>query len=162
MYYRKLQKRIVLIIIGLAFFHTSYCQKNYLAGYIIKTNGDTLHGFIDYRNWNENPNKIIFKKTLTDNLIKYTPIDIKEFRVHNETYESAIIKVEVSPDKISELQTTDELVFKTDTTFLQALIKGPKCLYYSLNPQEKKNRQKSMLSMREFEISFQIYRLFSL
>jgi len=159
---KKLINRIAMTIIGICIFQTSFCQENYLPGYIINLTGDTLHGFIDYRNWNENPNKIIFKKTLTDNLIKYTPIDIKEFRVHNETYESAIIKVEVSPDKISELQTTDELVFKTDTTFLQALIKGPKCLYYSLNPQEKKNRQKSMLSMREFEISFQIYRLFSL
>ncbi len=40
-------------------------QKKNHNGYIITNNGDTVNGYIEYKNWDFNPDKIIFKKDLS-------------------------------------------------------------------------------------------------
>jgi len=105
-----------------------YGQDNYLPGYIVKLNKDTAKGFIDYRNWTVNPNRIYFKETLSGDRIKYQPLSIKSFGVSNEIYEGAIVKREIDyPNEFSK-----QVELKTDTTFLQAIIRGPKSLYFYL------------------------------
>ncbi len=102
-------------------------------GYVISITGDTLHGFIDYRNWERNPNSIFFKEKLSDSKIQYSPIDIKEFGVIDEIYESAIVETEMSSDKTEDLEFNKELVVTIDTTFLQTMMRGSKSLYYYNN-----------------------------
>jgi hypothetical protein len=54
----------------------SFSQANYLKGYVITTKGDTIKGFINYGNWNYNPQKIKFKTV--DNLLQtYTPEQVQ-------------------------------------------------------------------------------------
>jgi hypothetical protein len=108
-------------------------QENYLPGFIIKMNGDTATGFIDYRNWSVNPNSIYFKSEISSSRVKYNALSISAFAVADELYVSAIIITEVSPTKISDLEKTAELKFSTDTTFLQTLYNGKKSLYYYKN-----------------------------
>lgn len=126
-------ERFIFTIIGIFIFQISICQENYIPGYIVPLKGDTLHGFIDYRNWERNPDKIFFKEKLSDEKTNYTPIEIIEFGVLDEIYESAIIETEISPDNTNTLESNKELKFSIDTAYLQTMIKGSKCLYYYKN-----------------------------
>ncbi len=126
-------KSIFFTILGVLLFQTSFCQENFLPGYVISSKGDTLRGFIDYRNWEKNPIKISFKERINDNKTIYTPMTIKGFGVSNEVYESAIIKTETSPDKTNELISLRDLKISIDTTFLQSMIVGPKSIYHYNN-----------------------------
>ncbi len=125
-------KKSVLAIFATFIYQTSFCQENFLPGYII-SNSDTLHGFIDYRNWEGNPDKISFKEKLSDDRIIYYPMDINGFSVLDEMYESAVVQVEVSSADINVLEIDEESKFALDTTFLQTIIKGKKSLYFYKN-----------------------------
>ncbi|HTD41168.1 MAG TPA: hypothetical protein VK671_11145, partial [Mucilaginibacter sp.] len=60
----------------------SYAQSNYKPGYVVDLKGDTLKGFIDYREWGSNPNAIDFKTTVTDKESKrFSPADINYFNI---------------------------------------------------------------------------------
>lgn len=149
---KNLIKSIFFTIIGIFLFQTSFCQENYLPGYIIQLKGDTLHGFIDYRNWAKNPNKISFKKKMTDIRTIYKPIDIKAFSVLDEIYESAIVKTEISPEYTNDLLPKAELLIRIDTTFLQTIIKGSQNLYYYINEFDKNQFYTKQDSVYEFLI----------
>jgi len=60
-------KTLKLIFLFCATFPlTALSQTNYRAGYVIKNNGDTLKGYINYREWNESPKAIQFKQNIAD------------------------------------------------------------------------------------------------
>ena len=126
-------KRITIALVFVCRFESAHCQENYLPGYIIQTNKDTLKGFIDYKNWRANPKEIVFKEKLTDKKFHCTPQNIKGFGVADEFYESAIVKREI--DRPNELN--PQLDLKTDTVFLQTIVRGAKSLYYYLPLQSR-------------------------
>lgn len=126
-------KKIIFSILGIILFHTSFSQVNDQPGLIIKNNGDTLRGFIDYRNWAYNPDKIAFKPNMGDDPAYFKPTDLLEFRVKDEIYVSGIVQSEVSPVKTSRLDQDPQPKIKIDTIFLQTLIKGDKNLLYYRN-----------------------------
>jgi hypothetical protein len=124
---------VFLSILLYAISHPSLGQENYLPGYIVALDGDTLNGYVDYRNWERNPNKISFKQKNGEGILSYTPMDIRGFGVSDEIYESAVIKTEISPVSTMELKYNKELDIRTDTAFLQAVVKGVKSLYFYKN-----------------------------
>jgi len=125
-----MKTRIALTLFFTLLFQLSFCQENFIQGYVISMKGDTLHGFIDYRNWELNPNKIFFKEKLSDSSIAYIPIVIRGFHVFEDTYESAIVKTEKNINYLYEIDSDVENIFRTDTTFLQTIIQGEKSLYH--------------------------------
>jgi hypothetical protein len=122
-------KKVRLFLIGILTTQVAFSQENYLPGYVIKNDTDTLFGFVDYRNWEYNPDKIKFKTNLENKPISFNPNDITEFKVGHEIYLSGIINTEVSPIKRDELTTDPQTSIKADTTFLQTLFRGKKSLY---------------------------------
>ena len=108
----------------------SFAQVNFQPGYIIMKNGDTLEGFIDYRQWESNPEQISFAIRKALNPQEYSPISIRGFSVANEIYKSAIVAIETSSIYTNKLDTDGSLDLKTDTVFLQALVLGEKNLLY--------------------------------
>lgn len=150
-------RRLSLIILGILIFHSSFSQKNYLPGYLVSIKGDTLHGFIDYRNWDKNPNIIYFLDINNIETTLYTPTDIKLFSVHNETYISAIIKSENSSRNTNNLHFDSELKITIDTTFLQVMIRGVKSLYYYKNNNGIENfyiKQNEKFELLEYKMYF--------
>lgn len=135
--YNQKNKLILISAILLFLFKASYSQENYLPGYVISPESDTVRGFIDYQNWNANPDKIFFKKQLINDKITYTHSDIKGFGVSNEIYEQAIVQIEQSKDFTDDMDNNPELILVTDTVFLQSMIQGPKNLYCYLNKSVK-------------------------
>lgn len=116
-------------LVGCLLFHSSYSQENFLAGYIIKSSGDTLRGYIDYRNWDKTPQRIFFKEKMEGEKNNFSPLNIKGFGVQGEMYESAIVEKEVSSLEMDALSTELDLSLKSDTAFLQTIIQGEKSLY---------------------------------
>ena len=114
-------KRTALTILGILAFQFTFSQRNYLQGYVVSLNGDTVRGQIDYRGWETNPNRIEFK-TSNNEIKSYTPIEIKGFGTQGDIYESAIVKTEIGEFA--------DLIFKNDTTFLRTIFWGSKSLYF--------------------------------
>ncbi|MDP4290447.1 MAG: outer membrane beta-barrel protein [Bacteroidota bacterium] len=129
--------KIVFTVIGMLLLQVSFGQENYLKGYIVEKTGDTIPGFIDYRNWDRNPDKISFKDGLNSAITNYTPSMIKAFGVKDEIYISAEVMVETSSDILKDLENNANLHLKTFTVFLQTMVTGPKSLYYYKNKSGK-------------------------
>lgn len=103
-------------------------DKNYLPGYIVKINGDTLRGSIRYRRWDKNPRSIVF--SWEGRQVDYHPGAIRAFFVADEHYESGVVDVDTSPVQLRDLTENREPVFVRDTVFLQSLFRGQKNLLY--------------------------------
>jgi len=124
-------KTIALVFLTAIAFFPALCQENFKPGYIIQLKGDTLNGYIDYRNWERNPGKISFKHQTSDNKVSYSPIDIAGFGALDEVYKSAIVETDVSKaGSLDELDYSYQLEIVNDTVFLQTMIQGTKSLYY--------------------------------
>lgn len=129
MYLLNYFKKITLLVLGLLIFNVCFGQENYLQAYAIGMKGDTMHGFIDYRNWKKNPEKISFKKQLSDKATTFTAQNIKSFGVADEIYTRGIVLTDVSPVETNELDYIKELRTEVDTVLLQSIIIGHKSLY---------------------------------
>lgn len=122
---------IILLISAVKF---SYSQKHYIPGYIINSNGDTTKGFIDYKKWDVNPERISFCEELQGEVKSYSPSEIIEFGVDKNIYVNGIVQFEVLTSNTSELLYEPEMRLQSDTVFLQVIILGPKSLYYFKPP----------------------------
>ncbi|MBC8053075.1 MAG: hypothetical protein H7Y13_08420 [Sphingobacteriaceae bacterium] len=106
-----------------------YAQENYVPGYIIDLKGDTVKGFVDYRNWEVNPKRLNFKNDMGVPDV-YFPTNIIEFKALDEIYVGAIVEVEISPYEDRFLLEDPVPKFRRDTVFLNTMIRGKKSLYY--------------------------------
>lgn len=131
-------KKYALFSMGMLVFQMANSQENYISGYVIKNNGDTLSGFLDYRNWDNNPERIKFKAN-DGALLIFLPADIKAFAIANEAYLSGIIQTEVSTNETNLLNFETQFNIQADTAFLQTLVAGKKSLYLYKTSEGKEN-----------------------
>jgi len=117
----------VTLLCGL--FQQSFSQVNYQPGYVIHLQGDTLKGYIDYRNWEKNPRKIAFSRLTDSPRQEFGPLDIRSFSVSGDLYEGAIVDVETSTNNTQYLDYGPEMHVVKDTVFARALVLGEKSLY---------------------------------
>jgi hypothetical protein len=111
----------------------SYAQSNYKPGYVVNIKGDTLKGFIDYREWGINPDNIQFKSALTDKDPKiFTTSDISYFSVTGldsyQRYTGLITTDATDKDHIASFRDT---TYKNATVFIRILQKGKNLSLYS-------------------------------
>jgi hypothetical protein len=128
---------VKFILSNLLFFlillQDGICQTNFVDSEIVSIDGDTIKGFIDYRDWSSNPKKISFKRTVSSSSETLNPTSIRSFRVNEVCYMSAIVNVKTFSSK--HIISDDSPVPKTniDTVFLQAIYQGAKSLFYYKN-----------------------------
>jgi len=119
-------------LLSILFFLSGIClaQPNYLPGYIIDNHLDTIRGFINYRNWERNPEAISFITAMDHPEQLYLVSDIKQFVVADEIYIKAIVD-KMSIENFNGLPEYDAAI-KTikDTVFLQTLARGSKNLLF--------------------------------
>jgi hypothetical protein len=121
------------IFLLLIFFPTIlFAQANYQAGYVLKNNGDTVKGFINYHEWDVTPKSIDFKVNVHDKkTIEFYPGDVKRFSIPGfENY--TVFAGYISMGKTDELNAgTFDTTKKADTIFLKQLVTGKYLtLYY--------------------------------
>ena len=121
-------KNLLLFILALLLNQNLFAQKHYLEGFIVQNSGDSIRGFIDYGNWNDNPDYINFRSTQDAETIKYLPHEISAFGVANELFESSFIYHEISPRSTAILKFNPDLVLDQKQVFLRILFKGEKTL----------------------------------
>lgn len=108
--------------------YPSYAQKSVINGYVVKLNGDTTKGYIDYKNWNKTPYSVSFYQTLGGQKQVLDTLTIKAFGVKNEkyndTYIAQTIDIENSEQNISRMGLDPNPTFLKKTIFLQKILNG--------------------------------------
>jgi len=118
----KLLYTVLLVALSSAVF----AQSNYHEGYVVKNNGDTLKGFINYREWEQCPVSIDFKASKTDNhSLKFNPHTIKEFQINGmETYVTYKGIISMDRTKFPDLPLALDTSKRQDTIFLKVAATG--------------------------------------
>ena len=103
-----------------------FAQSNYHNGYVIKNNGDTVKGFIDYREWDQSPKSIHFKINKEDkSVFQYNPQDIRKFQITGlETYITYSGLISKNATRFPYLQDDLDTSKKTSTIFLKSIATG--------------------------------------
>jgi hypothetical protein len=104
----------------------SLAQTNYKPGYVVTLKGDTLHGFIDYKEWDKNPTDIRFKnKVNAVNAENYSPQNIGAFAVNGlEYYRRFTVTISQDQLDIGKLMLKPDSTTKTDVVFLKTITSG--------------------------------------
>jgi hypothetical protein len=108
---KKTLSRLIIILIVFS-VQTSLGQEKINYDYIIKKEGDTIYGSIEYQK--TNLNLVKFRNLKNEIIGSFTPENIRAFKTNNDSYLSAKIQ-------------TDQGGIKT--VFLQNLVEGDKSLY---------------------------------
>jgi hypothetical protein len=105
-------------------------QKNFQPGYVVTLKGDTVKGFIDYKEWNFTPTSILFKLSGNNSDQKeYTVSDLSFFQITGkEAYRRFIVKISLHQAKLDNIGGRDTSR-KTDTVFLKVLYPGKLSLF---------------------------------
>lgn len=127
-------KRIYKALLGAVLLPAlSYAQSNYKPGYVVNLKGDTLKGFIDYREWNIDPEAIDFKTLLTDkNPKKFGPSDISYFNITGlDEYQQYSGQISMDITEKDHLGYSRDTTYTTATGFFKVLQKGNNLALYS-------------------------------
>ena len=120
-----MRKLLFLFLFCHAFL--SNAQENYKTGFVVKNNGDTLRGSIDYKNWGKNSREVAFKTAANTVQQVFSYRNIRAFGCEAsakdwEYYESFSVDIEKSPYLLNDLNRDRKLYFQHDTLFLQLLL----------------------------------------
>ncbi|RYY14969.1 MAG: hypothetical protein EOO04_29400 [Chitinophagaceae bacterium] len=120
-------KILLLSAVASALTFSGWSQANFKNATIVNNNGDTLHGQINYKEWNVNPKAISFKTNNGKHSnTKYAVKDIRYFEIENMEYYERF-PVSVSMDKIApiaELSMFADNTVVRDTVMLKIIQKG--------------------------------------
>jgi hypothetical protein len=138
MQFKILNITLTVLIVYLA-ATTISAQSNFQKGYIIELNGDTLHGFIDNRNWKTSPKEISFKPSVKGKELIFKPLQIKSFGIEDRfIYVSASVEYHQRMTKIITSNTYSGVPEKTlDTIFLNLIYIGQLNLYHLYNKHDE-------------------------
>jgi hypothetical protein len=123
--------RLPLLLAAFVISTSSFAQTSYREGYIVNNTGDTSKGWIDYRQWERNPNAIMFKRDLTGaQSQRFTVADLTSFEITgSDRYCRAIVNKDVRPVDLQLIAETDKDTTVVDTVFLRILLDTKISLY---------------------------------
>lgn len=91
---------LLLIVILSSVPEVVFSQKNFLPGFIIKTEQDTLFGEINYKDWEQNPDTIEYRSSSNADIQLLTPEDITTFFAGGDLYKSRQATIDETPYEI--------------------------------------------------------------
>jgi hypothetical protein len=116
-----------------------FAQSNYHEGYVVKNNGDTLRGYINYREWGQNPVSIDFKKNKEEKqTLQFNPQTIKGFQIIGmETYVSYTGIISMNKTRFPDLPDGQDTSKAQATIFLKQLATGSHITLFYHNDERK-------------------------
>ena len=110
--------KLFYILLLVALPTVIFAQTNFHQGYVVKTNGDTVKGYIDYREWGQNPLSIDFRVNKDDKQTQqFSPASIKSFQITGlDTY------ISYSGPISNDRNRFPDLPGKLDTSKVQAAV----------------------------------------
>lgn len=90
-------------------------QGDFRPGYVVKNNGDSVAGFVDYRSAKKSAQTCFFRETSRGETLRYTPAEIAAYGFRDDKrYETKTVSIDSA---------------KEVTVFIENLVKGPMSLY---------------------------------
>lgn len=136
----------------------SNAQSNYKPGYIVTLKGDTIKGYINYKDWDNNPKTIDFKSDLQGNKSVYSTKDITAFTLTGyekyRRFEAWISQDYVDHEKLVQWQDT---LRKFDTVFFRVVTTGQNLTLYAYNDKIKPRFFISENENKPVELEYHIY-----
>jgi hypothetical protein len=119
-------RSLLFVALLLCFSSTVLAQSNYKPGYIVNAAGDTVKGFINYREWIRSPRLIEFKSKIDDkNVTKYTAAMLQSFVVNSiDKYVTYRGPISMDKTRFPDLPSGLDSTVVADTVFLQMLYEG--------------------------------------
>jgi hypothetical protein len=123
----------LLIILLVALPTVIFAQTNFHQGYVVKTNGDTVKGYVDYREWGQNPLSIDFRVNKDDKQTQqFTPSAIKSFQINGlDTYISYVGLISQDRNHFPDLAGRLDTSKIQATVFLKLLASGSHISLYN-------------------------------
>jgi outer membrane protein W len=123
--------RLPVFLVAILISTLSYAQPSYREGFVVNNSGDTSKGWIDYRQWERNPNAILFKKDLSvAQAQRFAIADLTYFEVTgSDRYFRAVVSKDIRPVQLHEVSETDVDSTVADTVFLRVLLDAKISLY---------------------------------
>lgn len=107
-----------------------FAQRNFIDGYVVTRNKDTLKGQIDFRDWGINPDHIFFRQGETTKTEEYHAVDLAAFSTGDQHYESYTVHIAPYSSEPERLLSQEDIGAPYDTTvFLQVLTSGKLTLW---------------------------------
>jgi len=140
---------------------SAFAQSNFQPGLIVNPKGDTIHGMIDFRDWENSPKTILFRSDAAASPEKLNAGQVKFFSVsvgHLEAFEGYTGPITTDNTDINHLSIGRDSSFKIDTIFLRVLQDGKR-----LNLFEYTDAQKTRFFIAEnfsdqpVELTYRIY-----
>jgi len=120
-------KRITILLALLFFFSSPVnAQSVKKKALIVNNAGDTLHGWVAYKNWRKNPYTIdFFSDSLSKDGTSYQVKDIRFIDIMGyDQYVRAIVTKDNRPVKLPDLLPESQILSSTDTLWLRRLLYG--------------------------------------
>jgi hypothetical protein len=134
----KMRLKILNLVLTILIVHlttTISAQSNFQKGYIVELDGDTLHGFIDNRNWHSSPKEVSFKPSMKEKDLIFKPLQIKSLGIEDRfIYMSTPVEYHQRTTKLNTANDYSVAPEKTlDTLFLNLIYRGQLNLYHLYN-----------------------------
>lgn len=128
MYYRI---PFLLFVCTLSYFANA--QSNLKKGYIISLRGDTIKGYINYKEWTRTPTQFLFKSLSGNNPMQtYTVHNARKVVIEGyESYEPFAVSISMNEKDYQKLEINPNPPDKTDTVFLRVITRGDKMNLYA-------------------------------
>jgi hypothetical protein len=123
----------VLIMLLVICSGAAVAQSNYKKAFIIKNNGDTLSGFVNYREWYRNPDEFSFRSSIDDKETEtFTAKNVSLVEIEGLViYQRFFVTVSTNEVEFNKLTGSSAQPVRTDTVFLQLLAKGKHVSLYA-------------------------------
>lgn len=125
-------KKILAALMLLSTLAT-HAQSNYRAAEITDISGKIQSGYINYREWDNNPGSINFKNSLDDkNPVVYTPSTLRSFVITGlEKFSAYRVNISLNTIDFPNIPAAIDTASKTDTVFLKQITTGSRLTLYS-------------------------------
>ncbi|GAO41965.1 hypothetical protein [Flavihumibacter petaseus] len=121
-------KKLILPLLCLMAGIPAFSQKNFVPGYIINQQGDTLRGDVNDQGWSRSPRKIEFQAG--GSITQYEIAELKGFGMTNgDVYVREIVTRSTRPVEYDQLRQSYSDTTVTDTLLLRQVVRGQWNLY---------------------------------
>lgn len=126
-----MKNNLILLILTLFAGIAGNCQKNLQPAYVVDNKNDTTNGFIDYREWYKNPERILFTQSKQTALQKFTINDVSSFSITGkEQYRRYNVNISMSKNTIGNMEVGDT-ASQNDIVWLKILHAGKNVQLFS-------------------------------
>jgi hypothetical protein len=139
----------------------SNAQNNFKPGYVITNSGDSIPGFINYKEREQNPSSISFRPKTNSPAHTYEISDVKAYGLFGlETYQRFIVDISQSKEALADISVGRDSTLTRDTVFLKVLQAGNKITLYTYADNIKTRYYiKEKESSEPYELVYATYRI---